>query len=97
MAGDRRRKRKARPLTAGERRRLRQLIACVLLFGLVVLGRGAGWAPLAQAAEAVTALVRQDTDVQAVFARLGEDFAQGEAVETMQGLWSAVFAREDGP
>lgn len=97
MAGERRRKEKGKPLAAGERRRLRQLIACVLLFGLVVLGRGAGWEPLAQAAEAVTALVRQDTDVQAVFARLGEDLAQGEAVETFQGMWNAVFARGDSP
>lgn len=94
MAEDRRRKRKKNALTEGERRRLRQLILCVVLFGLLFVGRSAGWEPLSQAAATVSSLVRQDTDFQAVFAHLGEDFARGEAVETFQGLWGTVFPRE---
>lgn len=85
------RKRKKEPLSQGERRRLRQLVVCVVLFGLVFVGRGVDLGPVSRVTSAVSDLVRSDTDFQAVFARMGESFSQGEAVETFGALWSSVF------
>ncbi len=89
-------------LSDGERRRFRQLVACVLLFGVVFVGRGVDLGPLSRASSAVSELVRADTDFQAVFARMGESFSQGEAVETFHALWGSVFSEreeeaKDGP
>ena len=96
MSGSGRKKGKRAPLTPGERRRLRQLVVCLVLFGVVFLGRGTDWAPVAQLSQTVGELVRADTDFQAVFARMGESLSKGEpAVETFRSLWDGVFPQEE--
>lgn len=96
MSGYKTRKGKRVPLAPGERRRLRQLVVCIVLFGVVFLGRGIDWAPVAQLSQTVGALIRADTDFQAVFAQMGESLSRGEpAVETFRSLWDGVFPQED--
>ena len=58
--------------------RLRQFILCLILFGLVLAGRGLDLAPIQQVTAAVSRWVGADTDFQAVFARMGESFSRGE-------------------
>ena len=92
---ERARRDKAPPLSWGERRRLRQLVVCVALFAAVFVGRGVDLAPVTALSERVGTIVRGDTDFQAVFARVGASFSQGEgAVETFRALWSS--ADEEG-
>ncbi len=98
MAGEGTRKpgRRKEKLSKGERRRLRQLVVCLVLFGVVFIGRGLDLGPVSQLSSTVGELVRQDTDFQAVFARMGESFSKGEpAVETFRSLWSGVFNGEE--
>lgn len=96
MAENRKKKPKGKkePLSDGERRRLRQLVVCVVLFGIVFVGRGVDLGPLSRVSSAVSELVWSDTDFQAVFAQMGESFSQGEAVETFNSLWGSVFSDE---
>ena len=96
MAAATKRNRKKEPLTKGERRRLRQLAACLLLFGVVFIGRGVDLGPVTQLSSAVGDLVRSDTDFQAVFAQMGEAISKGEpAVETFQGFWQGMFSQKE--
>ena len=82
--------------TPGEKRRIRQLIVCLVLFGLVFAGRGLDLAPVERAAETVSRWVGADTDFQAVFARMGESFSRGEpAAETFHALWTGLLPGED--
>ncbi|MDD7288159.1 MAG: hypothetical protein PUH00_00310 [Clostridiales bacterium] len=91
-----RRKKKKEPLSAGEKRRLRQLVICIILFGLVFAGRGIDLGPVSRLSSAVGELVRADTDFQAVFAQVGESFSRGEpAVETFKSLWTEVSHPSD--
>ena len=90
MAGNGTRK-KEEKLSPGEKRRLRQLLVCLALFGAVFLGRGMDLGPVSDLSEQVGQLVREDMDVQEVFARMGESFSQGEpAAETFRALWDGV-------
>ena len=92
MAGEgtRKKSRKKESLSPGEKRRLRQLLICLVLFGVVFVGRGLS--------ATVGELGRADTDFQAVFARMGESFSKGEpAVETFRSLWSGMFSQEETP
>lgn len=84
---------KKESLTAGEKRRLRQLVICLVLFGVVFVGRGVDLGPVSQLSRSVGELVRRDTDVQEVFVRVGESFAEGEA---FQAVWSGLFAPAEG-
>ena len=78
-------------LSPGEKRRLRQLLLCLALFGAVFLGRGMDLGPVTELSQQVGQLVREDMDVQEVFARMGASFSQGEpAVETFRALWEDV-------
>lgn len=73
-------------------RRLRQFIICLLLFGLVLAGRGLDLAPVEKAAETVSRWVGADTDFRAVFAGVGESFSRGEpAAETFRVLWTGLI------
>ncbi|MDY3014544.1 MAG: hypothetical protein SOR61_05030 [Evtepia sp.] len=98
MATANKRNRKKEPLSPGERRRLRQLVVCLLLFGVVFLGRGVDLGPVSRLSSAVRDLVQSDTDFQAVFAQMGEAISRGEpAAETFQGFWQGMFSQdEDG-
>ena len=74
-----------------QQRRLRQLLLCLALFGAVFLGRGMDLGPVTELSQQVGQLVREDMDVQEVFARMGASFSQGEpAVETFRALWEDV-------
>ena len=98
MAGEgtRKKSRKKESLSPGEKRRLRQLLICLVLFGVVFVGRGMDLGPVSQLSATVGELVRADTDFQAVFARMGESFSKGEpAVETFRSLWSGMFSQEE--
>lgn len=94
MAADKK-KRKKGSLSPGEKRRLRQLMVCLILFAIVFLGRGVNLGPVSQFSSRVGALVRADTDFQAVFSQVGESFSKGEpAVETFRSLWSGLMSPE---
>lgn len=98
MAGEGTRKkgRRKEELSKGEKRRLRQLVVCLVLFGVVFVGRGMDLGPVSRLSSTVGELVRSDTDFQAVFAQMGESFSKGEpAVETFRSLWSGVFSQEE--
>ena len=59
------------------------------------LGRGVNLGPVSQFSSRVGALVRADTDFQAVFSQVGEAFSRGEpAVETFRSLWSGLMEPE---
>ena len=76
------------PLTKGERRRLCQLVVCLVLFGAVFVGRGLDLEPVTRITAAIGTFIERDTDFQAVFAQVGESFSRGEtAVETFRALW----------
>lgn len=84
------------PLSKGERRRLRQLVICLVLFAAVFAGRGMDLGPVSRLSAVVGDLVGRDTDFQAVFAQVGESFSKGEpAVETFRSLWSEAFAPQE--
>lgn len=81
--------------TPGQHRRLRQLLACLILFGLVFAGRGLELAPVERVTSAVSRWVGADTDFQAVFAQVGESFSRGEpADETLRTLWTSLLPAE---
>lgn len=85
-------RRKQESLTAGERRRLTQLVICLLLFGIIFLGRGLPEGHLASLENAVTELIYKNTDFRAAFSRVGQSVAEGESfVETFGVLCSEVF------
>ena len=78
--------------TPGEKRRLRQFVVCLLLFGLILAGRGLDLAPVERAAAAVSRIADRDTDFQAVFAEMGASFSRGEpAEETFRVLWKGLL------
>lgn len=82
--------------TPGEKRRLRQLVVCLVLFGLVFLGRGMDVEPVERVTAAVSRLIRSDTDFQAVFAQMGQSFSNGEpAVETFHALWTGLLPKDE--
>lgn len=88
-------------LSAGERRRLTQLVVCLLLFGLVFIGRGAPEGRIHMLGQTLSNLVHQDTDFRAAFSHVGKAISDGEPfVETFGVLWSEVFgdgAKEQTP
>lgn len=76
----------------GQKRRLRQFIVCLLLFGLILAGRGLDLAPVERAAAAVSRIADRDTDFRAVFAEMGASFSRGEpAEETFRVLWEGLL------
>ena len=78
--------------TPREKRRLRQFVVCLLLFGLILAGRGLDLAPVERAAAAVSRIADRDTDFQAVFAEMGASFSRGEpAEETFRVLWEGLL------
>jgi len=85
-------RRKQESLTAGERRRLTQLLVCLLLFGLVFMGRGLPEGHFLALEQTVSTLVHQNTDFRAAFSRVGQSVSEGEPfVETFGVFFSGVF------
>lgn len=82
-------------LSKGELRRLHQLIACLVIFGVVFAGRGINLEPVSELAETVGSMVQSDTDFQAVFAQAEQTFSEGEsAVEVFCSFFSDFFHEE---
>jgi hypothetical protein len=75
-----------------EKRRLRQFIICLALFGLIFAGRGLDLAPVERVAATVSRWAGADTDFRAVFAQMGESLSRGEpAAETFHALWTGLL------
>ncbi len=88
----------AKKRTPGERRRLRQFIICLLLFGMIFAGRSLDLAPVERITATVSRWVGADTDFRAVFAQMGTSFSKGEpAAETFHTLWSSLLPEEGEP
>lgn len=86
------RRHKQETLTAGERRRLTQLLVCLFLFGVVFLGRGVPEGHLRAAGDTLGQWVHQNTDFRAAFSKVGKSVSDGQpAVETFGLLWSEIF------
>jgi murein DD-endopeptidase MepM/ murein hydrolase activator NlpD len=73
-----------------EKRRLLQLGLCIVLFGVVFLGKGA--VSTGGVGETVLGLIRSDTDFRSAFAAVGEAVFQGEPMlDTLEKLAVEVF------
>ena len=72
----------------GGKKRLRQLLICVVLFGAVFAGRGIDPEPISQLVSRVETMVQSEVDVQAVFARIGASFSDGALSQTLRALWT---------
>lgn len=84
--------RKQETLTQGERRRLSQLVVCMLLFGIVFIGRGLPQGQLSELEHQVSILIHQNTDFRAAFSKVGQSVSEGEPiVQTFGVLCSEVF------
>ena len=78
-----------------EGRCLRQFAACLLLFGLILAGRGLDLEPVEHISETVSRWVGADTDFRAVFSQMGESFSRGEpALETFHAFWTGLLPSE---
>ena len=60
-----------------ERRRLSQLLVCLALFLVVFMGRGIFPEQMDQVGQELRAVIRSDTDLEAVFSSLGQVAHQG--------------------
>lgn len=86
------RRKQQESLSNGERRRLTQLVVCMLLFGIVFIGRGAPEGQLHDLGQTLGEWVHRDTDFRAAFAKVGQSVSDGEPVtQTFGVLWSEVF------
>ena len=82
-------------ISYGERHRIRQLLACLLLFGFVAAGRGMHWEPVEQIVKTMGRFVGADTDYQEVFSSLGESVSKRESfTETIHKLIPVLFLDE---
>ena len=83
---------KKRTVSSAEKRRLRQFVVCLVLFGLIFAGRGLDLAPVERVTATISRWVGADTDFREVFARMGESFSRGEpAAETFHALWTGLL------
>ncbi|MDF2838458.1 MAG: peptidase [Evtepia sp.] len=91
-------RRKQESLTPGERRRLTQLVICVLLFSIVFLGRGLPQGHLSSLGSTVGELIHKNTDFRAAFSKVGQSVSEGEPfVETFGVFWSEVLGTGKDP
>ena len=88
----RRRSKKQEELSPKEKARLAQLLICMVLFGVMLVGRGLPSGHLLSLSESVGELVHRNTDFRSAFAKVGESVSDGEPfVQTFGVLWSEVF------
>ncbi len=86
-------RKKGESVSPGERRRLNQLLACIVLFGVVFLGQGIPLGRLTELGTTVGVLIHQNTDFRQVFSKVGRSVSEGEPfVQTFGTLWSEVFS-----
>ena len=82
-------------LGPAERRRLIQLVTCLVLFLAVFIGKGIFPAGMDQMRVQVLSIIRQDTDFQAAFSALGQAVSEGEPVtEALGVLWGGLLGEE---
>ena len=75
-----------------ERRRLLQLVVCVVLFLVVFIGKGVFPDKVEAVREQLLSTLHSDTDFRAAFVSLGRSISEGEPVlDTLGELWVAVF------
>lgn len=78
-------------LGPAERRRLIQLVTCLVLFLTVFIGKGIFPASMAEVRERILTVIRQDTDFQAAFSALGQAVSEGEPVtDALSVLWGGL-------
>lgn len=91
-AAPRRQKTVKAELGPREKRRLLQLVVCIVLFLAVFIGRGVMPDKMADLRLRLLETIQEDTDFRAVFAGLGRSISEGEPItETLGGLWTEVF------
>ncbi len=84
-------------LTPGERRRLLQLVACVVIFMFVFVGQTLPLARFSAFGGEVAALIHRNTDFKGALTKVGRSVSEGEPfVETFSILWTEVFGFEQG-
>lgn len=89
-------KRRGEKVSPGERRRVNQLLVCIVLFGVVFLGQGIPLGRLTELGSTVGTLIHQNTDFRQVFSKVGQSVSEGEPfVQTFGTLWSEVFSTEE--
>lgn len=82
-------------LGPAERRRLIQLITCLVLFLAVFIGKGIFPAGMDRVRTQLLSIIRQDTDFQAAFSALGQAVSEGEPVTDALGvLWGGLLGEE---
>jgi len=75
-----------------EQRRLAQLAVCIVLFLVVLIGKGVFPEQLAETRSKLTAILGMDTDFQAAFSNFGHAISEGEPIlETLGGFWTDIF------
>ncbi|MBP1758002.1 MAG: peptidase [Firmicutes bacterium] len=88
-------RKKGDEMSPGERRRVNQLLACIVLFGVVFLGQGIPLGRLTELGTTVGALIHQNTDFRQVFSKVGQSVSEGEPfVQTFGTIWSEVFSTD---
>lgn len=93
-AAPRTRRAKSRTVELGprERRRLLQLIVCLVVFVTVLVGKGVFPQRMVALREELTQILHADTDFTAAFANLGRSISAGKPVtDTLGDLWVDVF------
>lgn len=79
-------------LGAKEKRRLIQLLLCIGLFAVVLVGKGIAPERLMESGESLLQMIQTDTDFQGAFAALGQSISQGEPIlESLEALAVQVF------
>ncbi|NLF35317.1 MAG: hypothetical protein GX585_05055, partial [Clostridiales bacterium] len=87
-----RRKKERSSLSHPEKRRLGQLLACLILFAVVFLGKGVFPSGMAGWSERALNVIRTSTDFRSAFAQIGAAVTRREPVMDVLGdLWVEVF------
>lgn len=82
-------------LGPAERRRLIQLVTCLVLFLAVFIGKGIFPAGMDGVRAQLLSIIRQDTDFQAAFSALGQAVSEGEPVtDALSVLWGGLLGEE---
>ena len=91
-----RKKGKKEQLPSKERRRMTQLLICLLLFGVLLIGRAMPGGQVSAVLSELNGLIHENTDFRESFAKVGEAVSGGEPfVETFGSFFSSIFGGEE--